>query len=43
MLLKRISRRADLSMVIEEKSNPEQIYSLIDKPYYVDTLKYKIE
>ena len=42
MLLKRISK-ANLSKVIEEKPDIEQIYSLIDKPYYVDKVKYKTE
>ena len=41
--MKRTSRRADLSIVIEEKPILDQIYSMIDKPYYVDVLKYKIE
>lgn len=30
-------------MVVEEKPDLDQIYSLMDKPYYVDMLKYKIE
>ena len=30
-------------MVIEEKPDLDQIYYLIDKPYYVDMLKYKTE
>jgi hypothetical protein len=29
-------------MAAEEKPD-EQIYSLVDKPYYVDQIKYKIE
>jgi hypothetical protein len=40
--MKRTSQ-ADLPMVIEEDPNLNQIYPLIDKPYYVDVLKYKIE
>lgn len=30
-------------MVIEEKPDIEQIYSLVDKSYYVDQIRYKIE
>lgn len=30
-------------LVEEEKSGTEQIYSLTDKPYYVDKGKYKTE
>jgi len=30
-------------MVLEEKPNLEQIYSLVGKPCYVDQLRYKIE
>jgi hypothetical protein len=30
-------------MLIEEKPDLEQIYSLVDKPYYVDQIRYKIE
>ena len=42
--MKKASRRANLSMLVEEeKLDSEQIYSLIDKPYYVDQGKYKIE
>jgi hypothetical protein len=37
------SQRANLSMVIEEKPDLEKIYPLIDKPYYVDQIRYKIE
>ena len=43
MPLKRTAHRANLSIVIEEKSDLEQIYSLVDKPYYVDQARYKIE
>ena len=43
MPLRTTSRRANLSMVIKEKSDLEQIYPLIDKPYYVDQIRYKIE
>jgi hypothetical protein len=40
--MKRASRRANSSMLIEEeKLDSEQIYSLIDKPYYIDKAKYK--
>jgi hypothetical protein len=31
------------SLVAEKRTDPEQIQSLIDKPYYVDQIKYKIE
>lgn len=35
--MKKASRRANLSMLVEEeKLDSEQIYYLIDKPYYVD-------
>jgi hypothetical protein len=34
--------RANLSMAVEEEPD-EQIYSLVDKPYYVDQIKYKLE
>ena len=27
----------------EDKNESEQIYSLIDKPYYVDKIRFKIE
>jgi hypothetical protein len=38
------SRRVNPSMLVEkEKLDTEQIYSLIDKPYYVDKAKYKSE
>jgi hypothetical protein len=30
-------------MVLEEKPNLEQIYSLVGKAYYVDQVRYKIE
>ena len=30
-------------MVMEEKPNLEQIYSLVGKPNYVDQVRYKIE
>ncbi len=37
-------RRASSPMLVEEeKSATEQIYSLTDKPYYVDKAKYKTE
>lgn len=42
--MKKALRRGNLSMLVEEeKLDSEQIYSLIDKPYYVDKGKYKIE
>lgn len=28
-------------LIEEEKLDSEQIYSLIDKPYYIDKAKYK--
>jgi hypothetical protein len=31
------------SLAVEEQTDPEQIQSLIDKPYYVDQIKHKIE
>ncbi len=31
------------SLAVEERTDPEQIQSLIDKPYYVDQIKHKIE
>jgi hypothetical protein len=31
------------SLVAEKRTDPEQIQSLIDKPYYVDQIKYKID
>lgn len=33
----------NLSMIVQEKADPEQIYTLIDKAYYVDQIKYKID
>jgi hypothetical protein len=36
-------RRASSPMLVEEESGTEQIYSLTDKPYYVDKAKYKTE
>ena len=33
----------NLSMIVHEKVKPEQIYTLIDKAYYVDQIKYKID
>ena len=32
-----------LSMIVQEKVKPDQIYTLIDKAYYVDQIKYKID
>ena len=33
----------NLSMIVQEKVKPDQIYTLIDKAYYVDQIKYKID
>jgi hypothetical protein len=33
----------NLSIIIQEKSEPEQVYSMTDKAYYVDDFKYKME
>ena len=33
----------NLSMIVHEEVKPEQIYTLIDKAYYVDQIKYKID
>jgi hypothetical protein len=42
--MKRVSSRANSSLLVEEeKLDSEQIYSLIDKPYYIDKAKYKTE
>lgn len=42
--MKRALRRGSSPMLVEEeKSGTEQIYSLTDKPYYVDKAKYKTE
>jgi hypothetical protein len=41
--MKRALRRASSPMLIEEEKSTEQIYSLTDKPYYVDKAKYKAE
>ena len=42
--MKKASRRSNSSMLVEEEElNSEQIYSLIDKPYYIDKAKYKTE
>jgi hypothetical protein len=42
--MKRVSSRANSSLLVEEeKLDSEQIYSLIDKPYYIDKVKYKTE
>jgi hypothetical protein len=41
--VKRALRRTNLSLVVKEKPGLEQIHYLIDKPYYVDQIKYKIE
>jgi hypothetical protein len=30
-------------MIVLEKIEPDQIYTLIDKAYYVDPIKYKID
>jgi hypothetical protein len=32
-----------LSMIVHQKLKPDQIYPLIDKAYYVDQIKYKID
>jgi hypothetical protein len=37
-----LKRRSAL-MVLEEKPNLGQIYSLVGKPCYVDQFRYKIE
>jgi hypothetical protein len=40
--MKRALWRANSPMLVEEESHEiEQIYSLTDKPYYVDKAKYK--
>jgi len=31
------------SLVVKKRTDPEQIQSLIDKPYYVDQIKHKID
>jgi len=33
----------NLSMIVHEKIKPDPIYTLIDKAYYVDQIKYKID
>lgn len=33
----------NLSIIVQEKSEPEQVYTMIDKAYYVDQFKYKME
>ncbi len=33
----------NLSMIVHEKAKPDQIYTLIDKAYYVDQIQYKID
>jgi hypothetical protein len=33
----------NLSIIIPEESEPEQIYTMTDKAYYVDDFKYKME
>jgi hypothetical protein len=33
----------NLSIIIPKEPEPEQIYTLIDKAYYVDDFKYKME
>ena len=33
----------NLSMIVHHKAKPDQIYPLIDKAYYVDQIKYKID
>jgi hypothetical protein len=33
----------NLSMIVHEKAKPDQIYMLVDKAYYVDQIKYKID
>jgi hypothetical protein len=33
----------NLSMIVHQKAKPDQIYLLIDKAYYVDQIKYKID
>ena len=30
-------------MIVHEKIKPDQIYTLLDKAYYVDQIKYKID
>lgn len=30
-------------MIVHEKAKPDQIYTLVDKAYYVDQIKYKID
>jgi hypothetical protein len=37
------SNSSNLSMIVREKAKPDQIYTLIDKAYYVDQIKYKID
>jgi hypothetical protein len=32
-----------LSMIVHEKAKPDQIYTLTDKAYYVDQIKFKID
>jgi hypothetical protein len=34
--------RGTLSLVLEEKPNLEQIYSLVGKPYYVNQVSYAV-
>ncbi|HZB15761.1 MAG TPA: hypothetical protein VE445_01240 [Nitrososphaeraceae archaeon] len=43
--MKRALRRANSPMLVEEEEShdTEQIYSLTDKPYYVDKAKFKTE
>ena len=41
--MKRALRRANSPMLVEEEPDAEQIYSMTDKPYYVDKAKYKAE
>jgi hypothetical protein len=33
----------NLSIIVQKKYEHEQIYTMIDKAYYVDEVKYKIE
>ena len=33
----------NLSMIVHQKPKPDQFYPLIDKAYYVDQIKYKID
>jgi hypothetical protein len=37
------SNSNNLSMIVRDNAKPDQIYTLIDKAYYVDQIKYKID